>query len=214
MAIPIRMAQTTWEGPLASGTGTVRLGSGAAGELPVTWAARTERADGKTSAEELAAAAHSACYAMALALALGERKAAPQRLAVTATVTLDQADGVAAIVSSHLDVTTWVPGLDKTDRRCWVDAEAFRAIRGVSMGPGWLEESGPAPSAGAFPSSLHQAGTRAPCPRPLLGDVLDEGGNVPRATSAGLAITADRGHSAEPVVSATRARFAGAALLW
>ena len=68
MAIAIRMARTTWEGPLASGTGTVRMGSGAAGELVVTWASRTERADGKTSPEELTAAAHSACYAMALAL--------------------------------------------------------------------------------------------------------------------------------------------------
>ena len=46
MAIAVRMTQTTWEGPLASGTGTVRIGSGAAGGLPVTWAARTERAGG------------------------------------------------------------------------------------------------------------------------------------------------------------------------
>ena len=77
MAIAIRMAQTTWEGPLASGTGLIRMGSGATGELPVTWASRTERADGTTSPEELAAAAHSSCYAMALALRLGEHKARP-----------------------------------------------------------------------------------------------------------------------------------------
>lgn len=114
MAIAVRTAQTTWEGPLASGTGTVRMGSGAAGELAVTWAARTERADRKTSPEELAAAAHSACYAMALALRLGERKTLPERLAITATVTLGQAGDVPAIVSSHLDVTARVPGLDKT----------------------------------------------------------------------------------------------------
>jgi osmotically inducible protein OsmC len=114
MAIAIRMAQTTWEGPLASGTGLIRMGSGATGELPVTWAARTERPDGKTSPEELAAAAHSACYAMALALRLGEHRAVPQRLAITATVTLDEADGVPTIVSSHLDVTASIPGLDKT----------------------------------------------------------------------------------------------------
>ncbi|HET9968231.1 MAG TPA: OsmC family peroxiredoxin [Streptosporangiaceae bacterium] len=115
---------TTWEGPLASGTGTVRLGSGAAGELPVTWAGRTERADGKTSAEDLAATAHSACYA--LARQLGEREAAPQRLAITATVTLDQADGVAAIVSSHLDVTARVPGLGKTAFDTVVDEASAR----------------------------------------------------------------------------------------
>ncbi|MDQ2816495.1 MAG: OsmC family peroxiredoxin [Actinomycetota bacterium] len=114
MAIAIRTAQRTWEGPLASGTGTVRMGSGAAGELAVTWAARTERADGKTSPEEPAAAAHSACYAMALALRLGERKAIPERLAITATVTLGQAGDVPAIASSHPGVTAQVPGLDKT----------------------------------------------------------------------------------------------------
>ena len=113
MAIAVRTAQTTWEGPLASGTGLTGMGSGAAGELPVTWASRTERADGKTSPEELAAAAHSACYAMALALRLGEHKAVPERLAITATVTLDEVGGVPTIVSSHLDVTATVPGLDK-----------------------------------------------------------------------------------------------------
>jgi lipoyl-dependent peroxiredoxin len=52
------MAETTLAGPLASGTGLMRLGSGAAGELTVTWASRTGRPDGKTSPEELAAAAH------------------------------------------------------------------------------------------------------------------------------------------------------------
>ncbi|MGH3296673.1 MAG: OsmC family peroxiredoxin [Trebonia sp.] len=113
MAIAVRTAQTTWEGPLASGTGLTGTGSGAAAELPVTWASRTERADGKTSPEELAAAAHSACYAMALALRLGEHKAVPERLAITATVTLDEVGGVPTIVSSHLDVTASVPGLDK-----------------------------------------------------------------------------------------------------
>lgn len=115
MAIAVRTARTTWEGPLASGAGTVRMGSGAAGELAVTWASRTERADGKTSPEELAAAAHSACYAMALALRLGERKAVQERLTVDATVTLDEANGVPTIVSSHLTVTAQVPGLDPGD---------------------------------------------------------------------------------------------------
>ena len=112
MAIAVRTAQTTWEGPLASGTGTVRMGSGAAGELPVTWAVRTDRAGGRTSPEELAAAAHCACYAMALALRLGARKAVPERLAITATVTLDEAAGLPTIVSSHLDVAARIPGLD------------------------------------------------------------------------------------------------------
>ena len=80
MAIAERTAETTWEGPLASGSGTIRPASGALGELAVTWASRTEQPGGKTSPEELAAAAHSSCFAMALALRLGERKAVPQRL--------------------------------------------------------------------------------------------------------------------------------------
>lgn len=112
MPIAVRTAKTTWEGPLADGAGTMQLGSGATSELPVTWAARTERSDGKTSPEELAAAAHSSCYAMALALRLGEHKAVPRRLVVTATVTLDEAGGVPTIVSSHLDVTAHIPGMD------------------------------------------------------------------------------------------------------
>jgi osmotically inducible protein OsmC len=115
MAIAVRRAQTTWEGPLDSGTGTIQMGTGATGELPVTWAARTGRAGGKTSPEELAAAAHSACYAMALALRLGEHKAVPERLAIAATVTLDEAGGVPTIVSSHLDVTARVPAMDPAD---------------------------------------------------------------------------------------------------
>jgi len=115
MAIAMRTAQTTWEGPLAAGSGTVGMGSGAAGKLPVTWASRTEQPGGKTSPEELAAAAHSACYAMALALRLGEHKAVPEHLAVTATITLDEAGGMPTIVSSHLDVTARIPGLDPAD---------------------------------------------------------------------------------------------------
>ena len=113
MAIAERTAETTWEGPLASDSGTIRPASGALGELAVTWASRTEQPGGKTSPEELAAAAHSSCFAMALALRLGERKAVPQRLTVTATVTLDEAGGVPTIISSDLRVRRQVPGLDK-----------------------------------------------------------------------------------------------------
>jgi hypothetical protein len=72
MPIATREAQIVWEGALASGTGTVTSGSGALGELPVTWASRTEQPDGKTSPEELIAAAHASCFAMALSLVLGE----------------------------------------------------------------------------------------------------------------------------------------------
>ena len=66
MPIAERSAQTTWKGSLAEGAGTLTSGSGALGELPVTWASRTERSEGKTSPEELIAAAHASCFSMAL----------------------------------------------------------------------------------------------------------------------------------------------------
>lgn len=112
MAIAARNATTTWEGSLASGSGAIHVADGELGELPVTWASRTGQAGGKTSPEELAAAAHSSCFAMALALRLGERKATPRRLTVSATVTLDDADGVPTIVTSDIRVRAQVPGLD------------------------------------------------------------------------------------------------------
>lgn len=112
MSIAQRSAQSTWEGPLASGRGTIVGGSGALDGLDVTWAARTEQPGGLTSPEELAAAAHSSCFSMALALGLGERKTPPQRLQVEATVTLDEVDGRPTIVSSELVVKAQVSGID------------------------------------------------------------------------------------------------------
>jgi osmotically inducible protein OsmC len=112
MSIAQRTALTTWEGPLAGGAGKLQAGSGALDGLDVTWAARTEQPDGKTSPEELAAAAHSSCFAMALALRLGERHTPPQRLRVEATVTLDEVNGLPTIVSSLLFVKGRVNGLD------------------------------------------------------------------------------------------------------
>ncbi|QDZ15098.1 OsmC family peroxiredoxin [Humibacter ginsenosidimutans] len=111
MSIAERHSETVWTGPLASGSGTITGRSGALGELPVTWASRTERSDGKTSPEELAAAAHSSCFSMALALTLGQHGSEPERLQVDATVTLDAVDGVPTIVSSALTVDATVPGL-------------------------------------------------------------------------------------------------------
>jgi osmotically inducible protein OsmC len=112
MAIAERTAETIWEGGLAQGHGAVRPKSGAFHELPVTWAARTEAPGGKTSPEELAAAAHSSCFSMALTLCLGERDIQPERLAVSSTVTLDEVDGKPTVVSSALVVHGRVPGLD------------------------------------------------------------------------------------------------------
>jgi osmotically inducible protein OsmC len=112
MPIAVRNAETIWEGALASGAGTLSGDSGALDGQEVTWAARTEQPGGKTSPEELCAAAHSSCFAMALALKLGEEHARPERLSIRAAVTLDEAGGVPTIVSSVLTVRARVPGLD------------------------------------------------------------------------------------------------------
>lgn len=113
MSIADRTVRTTWQGPLASGAGTLGHGSsGALDGLPVTWAARTEQPGGKTSPEELAAAAHSSCFAMALSLKLGENNTPPQQLDVASTVTLDQVDGLPTITTSKLTVRAQVAGLD------------------------------------------------------------------------------------------------------
>jgi osmotically inducible protein OsmC len=124
VAIAERTAQTIWKGRLASGKGTVTSGTGALGPLPVTWAARTEQPDGMTSPEELAAAAHSSCFSMALALRLGEHKVTPQRLDVSATVTLDEVDGRPTVVSSALQVRAEVAGLDDATFQSIVDEAA------------------------------------------------------------------------------------------
>lgn len=124
MSIAKRSADTVWEGPLATGSGRVSSGSGALTGLEVTWAARTEQPGGKTSPEELAASAHSSCFSMALALKLAERHTPPQRLDVQATVTLDEVDGLPTIVSSALDITAQISGIDTTQFQQAVDDAA------------------------------------------------------------------------------------------
>ncbi len=111
MTIAQRQAEVVWDGTLASGAGAVSSGSGAF-ELPVTWAARTERPDGKTSPEELIAAAHATCFAMALALVLAEDRTPPERLTVAALCTLDEVDGAPRITGVELTVLARTPSLD------------------------------------------------------------------------------------------------------
>lgn len=119
-----RTTQAVWAGPLSSGHGTVRSDSGALDDLPVTWAARTGPPEGKTRPEELAAAAHPSCFSMALSLRLGEHHATPQRLDVTATVSLDDVDGRPTVVSSALSVRAQVPELDEVAFRVIVNEAA------------------------------------------------------------------------------------------
>jgi lipoyl-dependent peroxiredoxin len=111
MASAERTATTVWEGDLAHGNGILSLTSGATDDLPVTWASRTERSDGKTSPEELIAAAHASCFSMALSHGLAEAGHPPDRLEVSTTVTLTLDDGP-KVSSSHISVRGTVPGLD------------------------------------------------------------------------------------------------------
>ncbi|HXE45666.1 MAG TPA: OsmC family peroxiredoxin [Conexibacter sp.] len=112
MPIAERSATTTWRGGLAHGGGTLASGSGALGELPVTWASRTARSEGKTSPEELIAAAHASCFAMALSHELTQGGHEPEQLDVSAVVTLDRVDDAPTVARSALSVTGRVRGID------------------------------------------------------------------------------------------------------
>jgi osmotically inducible protein OsmC len=103
-------ARTVWEGDLAHGGGTTTPASGAFPAVEVTWASRTKRAQGKTSPEELLAAAHASCYCMALSNELAEAGTPPERLEATATVDFEPGVGVR---SSHIAVKGRVNGIDQ-----------------------------------------------------------------------------------------------------
>lgn len=112
----IRRAEVTWSGNLANGSGTVSASSSGAFEsLAVSWAARTEAPEGKTSPEELLAAAHASCFAMAFSGALGRAGTPPERLDVSADVTFDKVDAGWRVVSSALTVRGVVPGMSAED---------------------------------------------------------------------------------------------------
>ncbi|CAN5654114.1 OsmC family protein [soil metagenome] len=119
----IRRAEVTWNGDLASGSGVVSaVSSGAFSELPVSWSARTESPDGRTSPEELVAAAHASCYAMAFSADLARGGTPPQRLAVSAEVTFDKMDSGWKVTSSALTVRGTVPGISAEDFVAAADA--------------------------------------------------------------------------------------------
>jgi osmotically inducible protein OsmC len=111
MATAERRANVVWRGNLFQGSGTFDLvSSEAAKGLPVTWASRTERPDGKTSPEELIAAAHASCFAMAFSNTLAEQGNEPEELNVSAVCTFDASQ--LKVTSSVLDVRGKVSGLD------------------------------------------------------------------------------------------------------
>jgi osmotically inducible protein OsmC len=108
-----REARAVWNGDLMSGSGTVgAISSGKFTDLPVSWSARTEAPGGRTSPEELLAAAHASCFAMALSGALAKAGTPPKRLEVSSKVTFDKVGDNWTVVSSELEVKGQVPGTD------------------------------------------------------------------------------------------------------
>ena len=116
MATAERRANVVWRGNLYKGSGTFDLvSSEAIQDMPVTWASRTERPDGKTSPEELIAAAHASCFAMAFSDTLAEQGNEPEELNINAVCTFD---------ADQLKVTTMI--LDVRGRVPDLDAEGFQ----------------------------------------------------------------------------------------
>ncbi|HEY6959942.1 MAG TPA: OsmC family peroxiredoxin [Candidatus Limnocylindria bacterium] len=113
-----RQAKATWSGDLMTGSGEVSAASsGKFSGLPVSWAARTEQPGGKTSPEELLAAAHASCFCMALSNGLAKAGTPAQRLSCTVTVTFDKVGSGWSVTTSDVEVEGTVPGMD---------AESFR----------------------------------------------------------------------------------------
>lgn len=107
-----RTANAHWEGSLMEGAGRVSLDSSGLGTYEVTWPARAEAPDGKTSPEELIAAAHATCYSMALSHGLAGNGTPPQSVDTKADVTFQPGEGITGI---HLTVRASVPGLSAED---------------------------------------------------------------------------------------------------
>lgn len=115
MATFSRTVTVDWAGPIMEGKGTVKAGTGAF-NVPVTFPSRIGEPAGHTSPEELMAASHAACYAMALNATLGRKNASAARTVVTATVTADKSDAGIKLTTSKLKVTAeGLTGLDKSE---------------------------------------------------------------------------------------------------
>jgi osmotically inducible protein OsmC len=141
MATFERNVTVDWQGSVMEGKGEAKAGTGAF-SLPVTFPARIGDSGGKTSPEELMAAAHAACYAMALNGTLGRKNASADRTVVKATVTADKGEAGIKIVSSNLSVTAYgLKGLDaaqfaevarEAEGRCPV-SNAYRAALSINL---------------------------------------------------------------------------------
>ena len=115
MATFSRTVTVDWAGPIMEGKGTAKAGTGAF-NLPVTFPSRIGEPGGHTSPEELMAASHAACYAMALNATLGRKNASAARTVVTATVSADKSDAGIKLTTSKLKVTAeGLQGIDKSE---------------------------------------------------------------------------------------------------
>lgn len=109
----VRTAEATWRGSLANGDGSVSaVTSRTFSDLPVSWPSRTESPEGRTSPEELLAAAHAVCFSMAFASRLTKAGFPPERLAVRADVTFAQGEGGWRVAASALSVEVLAEGVD------------------------------------------------------------------------------------------------------
>ena len=130
-----RTASAHWEGSLMEGSGEVALTSSGIGTYPVTWAARAEEPNGKTSPEELIAAAHSTCYSMALSHALAQAGTPPTSIDTSAEVTFQPGTGITGIA---LSVKGSVPGIsaddfEKAAQAAKTDCPVSQALKAVPM---------------------------------------------------------------------------------
>jgi lipoyl-dependent peroxiredoxin len=114
MAVKSR-AEAVWDGDLAQGRGRVKGTSGGLAETSISWAARSGTASGLTTPEELLAAAHAACYAMALSAGLGRLQKPPTKLQVSATATFDKVGDGWKVTTMELSVTGTVPGISAAE---------------------------------------------------------------------------------------------------
>lgn len=109
-----RHASANWSGNLTEGSGMLQyVSSGAIARLPITWSSRTEAHGGRTSPEELLAAAHASCYSMAFANQLAKNGTVATKLDVRVDVTADKREAGWTVLSSAIKVTGVVPGIDK-----------------------------------------------------------------------------------------------------
>jgi lipoyl-dependent peroxiredoxin len=118
-----RVAELTWEGNTARGNGTMTAGSGAFESMPFSLPSRIERVGGKTSPEELLAAAHGGCFTMSLSGELTRAGSPPGRLDVRCTITMDEVEGRGHLIThSALAVRARVPGLGTDQLAAAVEA--------------------------------------------------------------------------------------------